>query len=120
MNLFRIILSAFLSLLVAMPLCCCSASAEHVKKSAGCCQTKQESGGSEHGPKLCACESHDAKDKPEKVRLPADGVKDIITPDSEQNVALVLRSMTTISAPRPWIIYDPPGDVFARYSRWII
>jgi hypothetical protein len=47
-------------------------------------------------------------------------VTDIITPDSEQNVAPVLRSMTTISAPRPWIIDDPVGDVFARYSRWII
>jgi hypothetical protein len=32
----------------------------------------------------------------------------------------MLRGMTLISAARPWIIDDPLGDVFARYSRWII
>jgi hypothetical protein len=120
LNLFRIIFFAFLSLLVAMPLCCCSASAEHVKKSAGCCQTKQESGGSEHGPKLCACESHDAKDKPETARLLDDSATDMIAPDSHPNLAPLLRNFTVRSAARTWIIDDPLGDLFARYSRWII
>lgn len=119
MNPFNAIFSAFLSLLVAMPLCCCSAKAGHLKEAAGCCQTEQ-SGETGQEPMLCACESHDAKDKPETVRLSDAEVMDIITPDSEQNVAPVLRSIKTISAPRPWIIDDPVGDVFARYSRWII
>lgn len=119
MNLFNVISSAFLSLLVAIPLCCCSAKAEHVKESAGCCQTEQ-SGEAGQEPMLCACESHDAKDKPETVRLPDAEVMDIITPDATPSPALLLRRITPKSAARPWITIDPPGDVFARYSCWII
>jgi hypothetical protein len=120
LNPFNAIFSAFLSLLVAMPLCCCSAKAGHLKEAAGCCQTEQESGGSEHDPKLCACESHDAKDKLETVRLPDAGATDMIAPDSNPSLSPLLPSITVSSAARPWIIDDPLGDVFARYSRWII
>ncbi len=120
MNLFRIIFSAFLSLLAAIPLCCCSAKAGHVKEAAGCCQTEQESGRSEHDPKFCACDSHDAKDKPETVRLPDAGATDVIGSDSNPTLAPLLRGITVRCAPRPLIIDDPLGDVFARYSRWII
>lgn len=102
-----------------MPLCCCSAMAENVK-AAGCCQTEQESGGSGHDPKLCACESHDAKDKAETVRLPANGVTHIIAPDAELHFAPLLVGTTMISLASPWIIDDPLSDICARYSRWII
>ncbi|MFM2198397.1 MAG: hypothetical protein RLZZ505_1829 [Verrucomicrobiota bacterium] len=103
-----------------MPLCCCSAKAENMKEAAGCCQTEQESGGSEHDPKLCACESHDAKDKPETVRLHNAGATDMIAPDPNPITVPLLRGMTVRCAARPLIIDDPLGDVFARYSRWII
>lgn len=103
-----------------MPLCCCSAQAKDVQEERGCCQTEQESGGSEHDPKLCACESHDAKDKPETVRLPDAGTMDMIAPDSNPSLPPLSPIITVRCAARPWIIDDPLGDVFARYSRWII
>jgi hypothetical protein len=118
--LFNVIFSSFLSLLVAIPLCRCSEKAGHVKEATGCCQTEQESGGTEHGSELCACESHDAMDKPETVRLPADGTADVIAPDSNPTLAPLLCRITFKYAALPWIIDDPIGEVFARYARWII
>jgi hypothetical protein len=117
---FSDILTVILSLLVAMPLCCCSAKAEHVKVATSCCQSENEPGGTDHDPKLCACDSHDVKDKAETVRLPEAEAADMIAPDPESTLTPMLRGMTLISAARPWIIDDPLGDVFARYSRWII
>jgi hypothetical protein len=113
------ILTVILSLLVAIPLCCCSAKAGNVDEGAGCCQTEQ-SGKTGQEPMLCACESHDAKDKPEKVRLPGAEVTDITTPDADPSPAPLLRRITPKSAARPWITVDQPSDVFAQYSRWII
>ncbi len=103
-----------------MPLCCCSAKAGNVKEAAVCCQTDQESGGSDHDLKLCACDSHDAKDKPETVRLPDAGATDMIEPDSNPSLPPLSPIITVRCAARPLIIDDPLGDVFARYSRWII
>jgi len=121
LNLFNFIFSALLSLLVAMPLCCCSSGkAGHVKETASCCQTEHESGGSEHNPKLCACESHEAKDKPETVRLPDAGAMVIIAPDSNPTLPPISPGITVRCSARHWIIDDPLGDIFERYSRWII
>lgn len=103
-----------------MPLCCCSAKAGHVKETASCCQTEQESGDSDHDPKLCACESHDAKDKAETVRLPDASATDMIAPDPHPAPVPLIRGITARSAARAWMIDDPLGDLFARYSRWII
>lgn len=117
MKLFSVIFSACLSLLVALPVCCCSLKAD---QTAGCCQKEQESGGSDYDPEICACSSHDAKDKPEALRLPDICVVDIIQPDSEPSLNPNLHGVPYLSANRPWIVDDPLGDVFARYSRWII
>jgi hypothetical protein len=116
---FSDIFTAILSLLVAIPLCCCSAEAGHVEEAAGCCQ-KEQSGGTGQDPMPCACETHDAKDKPETPRLPDAEVTDIVTPDTEPSLAPLPCGITPKSSIRPWITVDPPGDVFARFSRWII
>lgn len=103
-----------------MPICCCSAMAENVKVATSCCQSENEPGGTDHEPKLCACESHDAKDKAETVRIPDAGATNMIAPGSEPTLMPILRGIAVMPAAPPWIIDDPLGDVFARYSRWII
>jgi len=105
---------------MAIPLCCCKAYTDIVKKSTNCCHSEPDSGETDHSPEACACASLDAKETPESIRLPDAYGKEFITYTSVAAGLPASRILPMPASARPGVVDDPPGKIFARYSRWII
>jgi hypothetical protein len=114
------IISALLSLLVAVPICCCSFKQEQVKAGKSCCHEQLPSDGKDK-PSPCGCESDDARDKPETTRLLDLSIAGALPTDPEVTpVPLLFRNGSDVDPAEPWRMVHSQGDIFARYSRWMI
>ena len=110
-----------LSLLIAVPLCCCSTGVVHSQKARSCCHGKTAHGDKEDGPKkICACKTHDPKDKAEVLVISGGTVRDIVALVYEFSLAPSTYFTPVVAVITPCIIDDPLEDVLVRYSRWLI
>ena len=109
-----------MTLTLVSPACCCSMNAENSHKVRSCCQDKTSSNDKEDAPKICACKTHDPKNKAEVLVISGGTVRDIVPPVYESSLAPSTYFTPVIAVINPYIIDDPLEDVLVKYSRWLI
>ncbi|WP_193212628.1 hypothetical protein [Luteolibacter marinus] len=123
MHPFRSILATLLALLIASPLCCCSAHAAEKESRPSCCEASVErdgKGSPDQQPHACACRTKEPRDEVKNFELPHD-----IAVLLEPAVTDVARLVPPVPVRRPMASTphtgcDPPRLLLARYSRWLI
>lgn len=110
-----------MTLTLVSPACCCSAVGEQPQKVSSCCHGKTSSNDKEDGPKkICACKTHEPKDKADALVIPGGTVRDIVPPVYEFCLAPSTYFTPVVAEITPYVIDDPLEDVLVRYSRWLI
>jgi hypothetical protein len=109
-----------MALTLVSPACCCSTNAEDTHKTRSCCHGTTLPNDKEDGPKICACKTHDPKDKAEAIVIPDGSVRDIVPSVYEFSFVSSTYFTPVITAIFPYIIDDPLEDILVRYSRWLI
>jgi hypothetical protein len=118
----RNIMAVLLALFVASPLCCCAAFSKQAGPAPSCCGSSAPNG-SDNGehPAACHCASKQAMDTAKAIITPV-GLATLAAPPSTDTMLPVsLHAVETETARAiTQDIYDPPGALLLRYSRWLI
>lgn len=121
MNPFRSILATLLALLIASPLCCCTAKAADAPARPSCCELKVDSkGNSESEPHACACNAKQPRDEAKNFEVPHDIavlLEPVVVDLAYLSPPVIERSPMALT---PHTGCDPPRLLLARYSRWLI
>lgn len=123
MNPFRILLASLLALLIASPLCCCSAQAADAAAPRTCCAGKVENQGKDQpdeAPPDCGCKVKEPREEAKKFELPSMVALPFVPVLQELSCLTSPEIVRLPLAATPRTGCDPPRRLLARYSRWLI
>jgi hypothetical protein len=120
LSFFRSIIATLLTVLIASPLCCCSAKAAGTEARSSCCASTQDGDKEGQAPHVCACRAKEPRDSGETFQLPGDIA--VPLPLTVENLSHLSPPVpvTTPRALTPHTGCDPPRWRLTHYSRWLL